>query len=280
MINMEIALLRTLVAAHDYGSYSAAAESVSRTPSAISMQMRKLEEIAGGPLLYREGGDLIATDRGQTLLDYARKILSLHDEALERASGLELSGRVRLGVSEDFAQGPLGPVLSQFRKAHPGVQIELTVDLTHSLLAALDRNHLDVVVARKREDVPGRKSVELMRSPLVWVSAPGVSGYDGDRLELVVFPDGAYPRQELFTALDRASIPWRIAATCHSVEGLRATVIAGFGVSALATSALVPSLALVDDLPTLPPSIIAMFWIEDRTTPAARRLIRSLGNAA
>ncbi|KWC10430.1 LysR family transcriptional regulator [Burkholderia ubonensis] len=177
--NFDIAALRSLVAGMDLGSFAKAADRVARSSSAVSAQIRKLEEQAGTPLFVKSGRGLALTDAGDAMLRYARRMIELNDEAAAAVRGVSLDGWVRIGLQEDFGEAILPGVLGRFARAHPKVRIEARVAHNAELLERLDANQLDLAlvwgdpasaafVART-----GIDSEEIARVPMRWIGAAG-----------------------------------------------------------------------------------------------------------
>src|SRR6266481_958312 len=135
----DLDLLRTLTLAHDQGSFRDAAHSVGRTQSAISLQMRRLEGLAGVELFEKAGRNVQLTEGGLVLLEYARRLLALNDEAIQAVAGLRMRGKIRLGMLQDFAETILPSALASFSRAHPAIELEVLVERSTELLNALER---------------------------------------------------------------------------------------------------------------------------------------------
>ena len=144
--NFDVAALRSLVAGVDLGSFAKAAGRVARSSSAVSAQIRKLEEQAGTPLFVKAGRGLALTDAGDAMLRYARRMIELNDEAAAAVRGMNLDGWVRVGLQEDFGEAILPDVLGRFARAHPKVRIEARVARNADLLDRLDANQLDLAL--------------------------------------------------------------------------------------------------------------------------------------
>ncbi len=152
-------LLRTFVAIADAGGFTRAAERLNLTQSTVSFQIRRLEQQAGKKLLRRTTRKVTLTPEGEGLLGYARGILQLQDAARRHLAGQgSLSGFVRLGASEDFASGGLAMALAGFRHAHPAIRLDVSVGLSRNLIAALDDDELDIVLANARQAIPEAKN--------------------------------------------------------------------------------------------------------------------------
>ena len=135
MTNIPMELLRTFAAIADCGSFSRAADIVGRTQSAVSMQVKRLEELIEKPLLKRDSRNIKLTAEGLTLLNYTRKILKLNEEALSVLKQPELSGWVSIGLPDDYATRFLPEILASFSRTHPKVQVQVTCEPSHQLLS-------------------------------------------------------------------------------------------------------------------------------------------------
>lgn len=168
--DLEIDLLRSFVAVAAHRNFTQAATAIGRTQSAVSLQIKRLEDIVGKRLFERSRQSVVITNVGETLLVYANRILATNDAALSHIQDPEAAGLVRVGAPDDYATLLLPPILSRLRKAYPRLQFEVTCDNTRELLLQLERGALDVVVATHlRQDVAG----EIARyEPLHWVAAP------------------------------------------------------------------------------------------------------------
>ncbi|KWN17105.1 LysR family transcriptional regulator [Burkholderia ubonensis] len=309
--NFDIAALRSLVAGMDLGSFARAADRVARSSSAVSAQIRKLEEQAGTPLFVKSGRGLALTDAGDAMLRYARRMIDLNDEAAAAVRGVSLDGWVRIGLQEDFGEAILPGVLGRFARAHPKVRIEARVAHNAELLERLDANQLDLAlvwgdpasaafVART-----GIDSEEIARVRMRWIGAAGsgaagsgaagigVAG-DGDAgessvrlpdepLPLVVFDRPCRFFGAATAALDRAGVPWRVAFTTPSLAGLWAAASAGLGLTVRSHYGLPASVRLLDaaplGLPELPSVPLMLLRRASSATPTVDRLARIMTHA-
>ena len=159
---------------------------------------------------------------------YAERLLALNDEALHRVRVSDLTGRIRLGVGDDYAEGALKDVLEEFRSSYPNVALEITVNLSNLLLDQLDADELDVVVAKHVTEDDQRPRQTLSVSPMVWVASGELAEQEFESIPLIVFPGRSFPRDQMIAALESAGRRWHIVSTCHSLAALRASVAAGF----------------------------------------------------
>lgn len=269
---IDTALLKTFIAVADSGSFTHAAEMVGRTQSAISLQIKKLEEIIGKTLLERTNKKIIITQAGHTVLIYARRLLLISQELKSQLDEPEVEGLVRLGTPEDFATHYLPAALARFAHTHPRTELSVACDLTLNLQAAFNKHKFDVVLL-KREPKAKEPGVRVWREPLVWVSGPEVA--EAQRvLPLVLSPEPCVYRHRAITSLEKAHRAWRVTYTSPSLAGVIAAVKAGLGVTVL-PKAMVPAdlriLTHGPKLPRLPDTEIALL-IRAGATKAAHKL--------
>ncbi len=251
-INLDMAVLRTLITAQQLGSFNRAADQIGRSQSAVSQQMRKLEEQVGEPLFRKQGRDLALTDAGAIVLAYARRILDLNDEAVAAVRGRAIEGVVRFGLPADFAEAWLPSALGRFKRAHPAVRIEAVVDRNRRLLERLDKGELDLVLAlgnRAREDAES-----VAHLPLVWIGPSSMQPIwtPGEPVPLAMYEPPCFFREGAITALDRARVPWCITFTSPSLHGLWAAVEAGLGITLRTSVGLPPGVRALDESLGLP----------------------------
>jgi len=272
-VNLDMGVLRTLVSANELGALNRAAEQVGRSQSAVSQQIRKLEEQVGQPLFRKQGRGLVLTEAGDVVLSYARRILELNDEAVAAVRGAEVEGAVRFGLPSDFAESWLPAVLGRFKRAHPAVRIEASVDRNATLLDRLDKGQLDLALVfgqRARVDAE-----PITRLPMAWIGGSASDWRRGETLPLVAFEAPCAFRQAGISALDAAGIPWRVTFTSPSLAGLWAAVDAGLGIT-LRTAAGKPAhlkvLGAKAGLPPLPMTDLSLHTAGRALSPAAERL--------
>ncbi len=275
--NLDMDILRTLVAIGEAGGVNRAAAVVGRSQSAVSLQVQRLESRLGERLYRREGRRLVPTEAGDLLLGFARRILALNDEAVTAIRGGGLSGVVRFGMPEDFAETWLPAALAGFQRSHPGVRIEARAQRNGPLLASLDHGALDLALALGFAERPDAERVA--RIPMAWIGPPeGLpSGRDGraEPLPLVLFDPPCLFRQAAMEALDAAGLKWRVAVTSPSLAGIWAAVGAGLGVTLRTRASPPASLRLLgpsDGMPPLPDIDLALHHGRRALGPAAARL--------
>ncbi|MCP4670207.1 MAG: LysR family transcriptional regulator [Desulfobacula sp.] len=252
--NIPMELLRTFTAIADSGSFSRAADIVGRTQSAVSMQVKRLEEIIDKALLKRDSRNIKLTADGLTLLNYARKILQLNEEAVSVLKQPELSGWVSIGLPDDYATRFLPEILAGFSRTHPKVQVEVTCEPSHKLLERMQRRELDLTMTTSIT-TEVENCILLRRDPTVWVTSDQHCQHENKPLPLALFPDECYCRSWITSALEQAGIEYRVAYTSPSIMGLTAAISAGLAVTAISQS-IVPAgmrqLHLEEGFPLLP----------------------------
>lgn len=229
-MDLEPDLLRTFVAFSESGSLARAAVAVGRTPSAVTAQVKRLEEIVGEPLLAPAGRGRVLTDTGVELLVLAREILDTHRRALLRLRGERMAGKVSVAATQDFAESGLPPLLRLFAETHPRIRLEVRIGRTVEINDALALGQVDVAIAMRTD--ASRREVGLIEEPTLWLAASeGLSVSPADDLPLALLDPPCGFRSEALRALDRSAHAYRIAATSQSLAGLRAAVLAGFAIT-------------------------------------------------
>jgi DNA-binding transcriptional LysR family regulator len=242
MQNLELDLLRSFAAVADTGSFTAAADLVARTQSAVSMQIKRLEEILGRRVFERSSRALALTTDGEVLLDYARRMLELNDESLRRIARPPVTGRARLGVTEYFVPNEVPRILARFAAAHPGVQLEVRMGLSRDLRVELDAGRLDAAIVRL--DV-AKGAEPIWQEAQHWVAAEGWTLEKGEAIPLIVLPPGCVLREFAMETLKRHKRPWRLAYTGSSMTSVQAAVLAGLGVSIVSQSTITAGMQIL-----------------------------------
>ncbi|MCA8909345.1 MAG: LysR family transcriptional regulator [Rhodospirillaceae bacterium] len=266
-------LLRTFVAFADTGSFTRAAVLVNRTQSAVSMQMRRLEELVGRPLFEKSGRSVALSAEGTALVTYARRILRLNDEALARFSDTPmLTGTVRVGTPDDYALGLLPTLLGRFVDLYPTVHLEVRCDRTVVLRDLLDRGEMDIsILSGEPGEDSSANGVLLAHEPVVWVTSETHLAHEMDPLPLAAFMPPCRIRSAALEAMEQAGRDCRVAFSSHSTMGITAAVRAGLAVAALCESSLWPGLRRLGEAEGFPalPSIPVMLCRSMRQDNAA-----------
>lgn len=242
LANLDMDLLRSFAAVADTGSFTSAADLVARTQSAVSVQIRRLEDIVGKRILERTSRSLQLTPAGATLLDYARRILALNDETVRRIAEPPMSGVIRLGITEYFVPTALPRLLARFAAAYPGVRLEVQMGLSAELRERLGAGALDAAIVRRS----ARDRIKPAWSePQRWVAADGYeppAPREPAAIPLVLLPAPCVLRTFALDAMKRGRRPFTIAFTGSSMASVQAAVAAGLGVSIVPQSAVLPGM--------------------------------------
>lgn len=228
--DLQIDWLKCFVAVVDAGSLSGAAPEVYRSQSAVSMQLKKLEEALGCQLLVRGPRQHQLTPHGQLLLGYARRMLDLHAETQAAFHGEELVGRIRLGVPDDYAAKYLTPVLKRFAPLHSAVEIELNCEQSTSLIPRVERGDLDLALVSRENP---RQGTLLFHEPLVWVGSAQFQVWRRDPLPIAVYEDTSLAKRSALNSLALQGRRYRVVYNSSSLAGQIAAVESGLAVAVL-----------------------------------------------
>ncbi len=269
---LDFDLLRTFVAIADSGNLTRAGERLLLSQPTVSLQMKRLEDQLGRKLMERTPRAVRLNADGELLLSYARRILTLSDEAVARLVEPGVKGNVRLGTPEDFATTHLSNVLSRFAQAHPNVALEVTTDLTLNLIDRFQAGEFDLVLI-KREPMGPINGMRVWREPLVWAANRDDFFATDATLPLVVSPHPCVYRKRAMQTLDKAGRAWRVAYTSTSLAGAQAAVRAGLGITVLPKD-MVPDDFFIIDTPSGAPDLsdteIALMTASPLSQPAER----------
>ena len=258
-VNFDMDVLRTFVTGIELGSFAKAAARLGRSTSAVSAQLKKLEDQAGTPVLRRSGRGMEPTPAGETLLNYARRLLALNDEAATAIRGVELEGWIRLGMQADFGEAQLADTLGRFARAHPGVRVETRIARNNELIELVADGRLDLALAWDWDAATVTPHSKLVAElPLRWIGPEDDDAGPNENpiFSLVMFEAPCVMRQAAALALDHADIPWRVAFTSSSLSGIWAAVAAGLGLTVRTALGLPSCVRTLDadafGLPALP----------------------------
>ncbi|ALV25935.1 LysR substrate-binding domain-containing protein [Pannonibacter sp. Q-1] len=282
---LDLDQLRTFVAIAEYGSFTRAAEMVHKTQSAVSMQMRRLEERIGRPIFMREGRLSRLTEEGEKLLHYARRLVQLNDETLAAFDETEVQGMVRLGTPDDYADRFLPEILARFSRSNPKAEVSVVCAPTANLIDLVVANELDVAIITHVEKPGGQRDEVIRREPLLWVTSARHAVENEDVLPLALGRATCGWRRAALLALRSVGREHRLLYSSWNSTAVGAAVLAGLAVSVLPESALRPGmrvLAEADGFPKLPECEIAVMrsWHQhSRVTEAlVEHIISSLDN--
>ncbi|WP_321947597.1 LysR family transcriptional regulator [Paraburkholderia sp. J10-1] len=250
---LEIDLLRSFAVIAEVRSLSRAAERVGRTQSALSQQIKRLEEIVDQPLFQRTGRGVALTSPGERLLVHAQRILRLHDEAMADLCGTGLSGSIRFGCPDDYAAVFLPSLLRQFSSQHPHALVEVVCVPTPRLLEQLDKRAVDLAMVSLPLNAGDTDDEIIRREQLVWIGSPELDAAHFDPLPLALSDPDTLDHIAACEALERAGRAYRVAYASSSLAGLTALVRSGQAFAVMTQTAVPPDLAILNGDPALPP---------------------------
>jgi DNA-binding transcriptional LysR family regulator len=256
---IDVDQLRTFIAIAETGSFTRAADIVHKTQSAVSMQMKRLEERLGRPIFARDGRASKLTEDGERLLDYARRIIKLNVEVLAAFSDAELTGRVRLGVPDDYADRYLPEIMARFSRAYPGVELTVICEPTIELVQRIGANELDLsIVTNTETDRPGDT---FRQEQLLWVTSNRHAIHLDQPLPLALGRPTCRWRRVAIDCLEKIGRPYRVLYTSANAGAVAAAVLAGLAVSVFPESGLRPGMRVLtpsDGFPALAPCRIGL----------------------
>jgi DNA-binding transcriptional LysR family regulator len=267
-------LLRTFVRVAEGGSFAAAARCVHRTPSAVSMQMKRLKELLGRDLFAHTGRGIELTRDGELLLGHAHRVLRAHDETLAAFDNGALAGTVTVGAPDDCASTFLPDILSRFATTHPLVHVDVVCAPSQGLLTRLADATIDLALITKGSGESGG-IVAQHREPLVWVGAVDRDTHKRDPLPLALFGAECAFRKATLAALDERGRAYRAAYTSVSLAGIKAAIGAGLAVGVIARCNVDRGLRILgeaDGMPSLPSATILLVRTQAHMPPMVDRL--------
>jgi len=278
METIDLDLLRSFVAFHETGSLARAADRVGRTESAVSLQMKRLEDIVNQRLMERLGRRLVLTEEGYGVLHCARQMLAMNDDLLSAVRQRPISGRLRVAASQDFGEEILPSVLKDLAKTHPGVRFEVEVEGGLRGLSALEKKEVDVVLTIGLQDHPSAHT--LQRAKLAWIASTELAEQIDRPVPLVVFNQPCRFKQRAMEALDHAGIPWEIVFRSPSLTGLWAAARANLGVTVRSSYWVPKGLAVLDPkrtgLPDLGDTEVNVHYFEDVLSPEVLDMVKQV----
>ena len=277
--NLDLTALRSFVTVIEAGGVTRAANQLHLTQSAVSMQLKRLEEALGQPLLDRAGRGVAATAQGEQLLAYGRRILALNDEVWSRMSDDAYEGEITFGVPTDIIYPNIPGILRRIDREYPRVKVKLLSSYTLKLRELLTAGEVDLILTTE-EDTPG-DAEHLGTQRLVWVGAPAGTAWRQRPLRLA-FERGCLFRPWALEALDAADIAWEMAVDTGSTRTVEATVSADLAVHAMLESAVGPMYEVISHgghLPELPSSRINMYVARGAQAEPVRALAEMVRQA-
>ncbi|MEY8711414.1 transcriptional regulator LrhA [Mangrovibacter phragmitis] len=253
ILNLDLDLLRTFVAVADLNTFAAAALAVSRTQSAVSQQMQRLEQLVGKELFVRHGRNKLLTEHGIQLLGYARKILRFNDEACMSLLFSNIQGKLSLGASDESADTLLAFLLDRISLVYPKLTLDICVKRNPYIVEMLNSQELDLILTTSAPE--WAESFVIRRSPTLWYCSADFIFPAGEPVPLVVLDEPGSYRDMIFKHLEHAQVDYRVAYVASTLAAVRAAVKAGLGVTARPAEMMGPELRVLvdtDGLPTLP----------------------------
>ncbi len=275
--NLDSEVLRTFVSVADHGNVTHAAGALHRTQSAISVQIKRMEENLGTKLFDREARGMTLTTAGEKLILSARPILQMLDRAASELRADPIEGTVRVGIPDDYGSELLAAILADFANRHPFVEVSIRCGFSVGFPKAVECGELDLAVFACDPDQPDGEI--LLEEQTVWVGNSGFSrGADGP-LPVTLFDRACWWRDAAIAALNRAEIPFRIAYTSESVAGIKAAVRAGLAVGVLARSTVEQDMKILGPaagFPALPSSSLMLSSAQKKHPAAVSAMAESI----
>lgn len=276
--NLPTDLLRTFIAVVELGGHSKAGAMLGRSQPAISLQIRRLEELVRAPLLHQEGRSIQPTAAGEALLSYAREMIRINDEAAGYFLRTGKTGVLRIGLPTDYAVAFLQRTITAFIQEHHEVELEIHCDLSRELHRHLRADELDVIVAV----MPTARMPYLSRAwteQPIWTAAEGYVHVAYRPVPLGAHPEGCDYRMRMIQALDAVERRWRVVYTSPGISGLQNAVLGGLCVTALTKATMLPGMRGLDEaegFPTLEPLRVGLFYKHPRLSAAGLQLVSDL----
>jgi DNA-binding transcriptional LysR family regulator len=278
--NLDIDLLKTFLAIADMGNFTRAAEEVHKTQSAVSMQMKRLEEVVGRPLFARDGRHSRFTADGERLIEFARRIVKLNDETVSAFTKPELTGTLRFGTPDDYADRFLPEILARFSRTHPLVTVDVECMTSDGLFERTRRGEIDLALVTVGCEVAPDETVR--REPLVWVTSTKHSVHLLDTLPIALSHAGCEWRKTVVNALEREGRKFRIAYSSPNSNAVNAAVLSGLAVGAVPELCVRPGMRILteaDGFPLLGSFDIGIVRKPGRTSSATEALARHISDS-
>ena len=268
---LDMDLLKTLVAIAETGNFSAAANVVFRSPSAISMQIKKMEALLGRPVFIRDSRSVTLTEDGQTLLLHARRVLALNQQIIAQFIRPDVEGTVRLGATDHAVERFLPDVLRRFSQTHPGVAVDVSVEHSDKISEMVERGALDIGLVTRCTDIDDtRKGEILCREQLVWAGLKGGIAVEQDPLPVSVWEEGCIWRRSALSGLKKLGREYRITFKSSHVAAQKAGIMADLAIAPLPISSCNDNVIALGDqhnLPPLPDFAIGMMISKNANAP-------------
>jgi DNA-binding transcriptional LysR family regulator len=244
MKNLPMDVLRSFVTVAEFGSYTQASELLSRSQPAVSMQIKRLEELLDHSLFQRVDQKLKLTHEGEHLFSLARQILALNDEAVSTLVKPSLSGNIRFGIPSEFATTLLPKIVGRFSQNYPTVSLDVSCDLSINLLSSKKEREFDLILALN-DDLVSNKSDRVRTDELVWVTKNIHNAQSQSPVPLIAAQTGCIYRKRAIEKLNKAKQSWRIVYTIPDLSGIQSAIEEGLGVTVLAKSTVPDNLQII-----------------------------------
>ena len=267
---LDLDVLRTFVAIAETGSFTTAANAVYRTPSAVSMQIKKLEDILGRSVFSRDARSVALTTDGEMLLGYARRLLAINREAVAKFIIPDIVGVVRLGSPDDYGERVLPHVLKRFAQSHPSIAVDVVIDQSINLRRRMDDRMLDITLLTNSYKASAVGAEVLLTEPIVWAGAKGGCAHMREPLPVSIWEEGCAWRAGALEALGRDGRDYRVAYMSSHTAAQRAAIMADLAVAPLPKSFLgddMVELGPKDGLPAIGNYNLAMVVSPDASAP-------------
>jgi DNA-binding transcriptional LysR family regulator len=267
---LDLDVLRTFVAIAETGSFTTAANAVFRTPSAVSMQIKKLEDILGRSVFARDARSVTLTTDGEMLLGYARRLLSINREAVSKFIIPDITGVVRLGSPDDYGERVLPHVLKRFAQSHPSIAVDVVIDQSSNLRRRMDDRTLDITLLTNSFKVSMEGTEVLLTEPIVWAGAKGGCAHMREPLPVSLWEEGCAWRAGALEALGREGRNFRVAYMSAHTAGQRSAIMADLAVAPLPKSFLgseMVELTPKDGMPDIGTYSLAMIVSPEASPP-------------
>ena len=276
---LDLSALRSFVAVAETGGVTRAAGLLNLTQSAVSMQIKRLEESLDLLLFIRAARRMALSPEGEQLLSYARRMLALNDEALARMTCGSFEGEIRLGVPHDIVYPAIPGILKRLAADFPRVRINLVSSFTLLMKDSFARGNLDAIITTEAQPDAGGEI--LAWRDLSWIGAQGGTAWQRRPLRLG-FKDTCIFRPSVQAALDKAGLPWEIAFDGESEQAIEATVAADLAISARLGGALPAGTEIIEargSLPDLGRLAICLYVAPTLGGPPSETLLTELRRA-
>ena len=275
MPHLDVDQLKTFLAIADTGSFTRAAEEVNKTQSAVSMQMKRLEDQLSRPLFSKDGRGTKFTRDGEKLIDYARRIVALSDEAVSAFTKPDITGTVRFGTPDDYAEFFLPVILARFARTHPHVTVDVECVPSSQLQERTKRGEIDIAVVTF--GCKAEATDVVRQEELVWATSARHSVHDSSIIPLAAAPGGCSWRQMMTDALDSKGKPYRIAYSSPNASTINAAVLQGLAVATMPEICMRPGMRILTEaegFPRLGTFDIGLIYKPGRKSPAVEALAK------